>query len=436
MQPGVVHAALQREARAHGLRFGPDPSTHTRCTIGGMLGNNACGSRALGYGRSVDNVAALRVALADGSVLDLPGAGHEGLAALVDGHLSTVRTEFGRFGRQVSGYSFEHLLPENGRRMDRFLVGSEGTLAVVLEAEVMLVEDAPARALAVLGFPSMADAADAVPALLAHPLVACEGLGHRIVDVVRTHGGHVPDLPPGDGWLFAEVTGAGVAEVEALAQAVARTAGVPHRVVTDPAEQATLWRIREDGAGLAARSLDRQAQSGWEDAAVPPDRLGDYLREFDALLRDAGLDGVPYGHFGDGCVHVRIDFALDDGDGRRRFRRFVEDAADLVASYGGCMSGEHGDGRARSELLPRMYSAEALDLMRQAKRLLDPDGPAQPGRAGRPGALRRRPAAGVTAASGAADAAVRPRRRVVRRPRSTGARASASAWPTTRAPAA
>ena len=379
VQPGVVHAALQREARAHGLRFGPDPSTHTRCTIGGMLGNNACGSRALGYGRSVDNVAALRVALADGTVLDLPGAGHLGLAALVDGHLSTVRTEFGRFGRQVSGYSFEHLLPENGRRLDRFLVGSEGTLAVVLEAEVTLVEDAPARALAVLGFPSMADAADAVPVLLTHPLVACEGLGHRIVEVVRSHGGHVPELPPGEGWLFAEVTGADVAEVAALAQAVARTAGVPHRVVTDPAEQATLWRIREDGAGLAARSLDRQAQSGWEDAAVPPDRLGDYLREFDALLRDAGLDGVPYGHFGDGCVHVRIDFALDDGDGRGRFRRFVEDSADLVASYGGSMSGEHGDGRARSELLSRMYSAEALDLMRQAKRLLDPEGLLNPG---------------------------------------------------------
>ena len=222
----------------HGLRFGPDPSTHTRCTIGGMLGNNACGSRALGYGRTADNVVALRVALADGTVLDLPDAGHDGLAALVDAHLSTVRTEFGRFGRQVSGYSFEHLLPENGRRLDRFLVGSEGTLAVVLEAEVTLVEDAPARALAVLGFPSMAEAADAVPALLAHPLVACEGLGHRIVDVVRTHGGHVPDLPPGEGWLFAEVTGGGLAEVEAMARAVAGTAGVPHRVVTDPAEQA------------------------------------------------------------------------------------------------------------------------------------------------------------------------------------------------------
>ena len=232
------------------------------------------------------------------------------------------------------------------------------------------------------------------------------------------------------------MTGADVAEVEALAQAVARTAGVPHRVVTDPAEQATLWRIREDGAGLAARSLDRQAQSGWEDAAVPPDRLGDYLRDFDALLRDAGLDGVPYGHFGDGCVHVRIDFALDDGEGRGRFRRFVEDAADLVASYGGSMSGEHGDGRARSELLPRMYSAEAARP--DARR---PSGCSTP-RACSTRACwsTRRPS---TPTCGWRHRGVRccrccgSRTTTGRsRPRSTGARASASAWPTTRAPAA
>ena len=198
VQPGVVHAALQREARPHGLRFGPDPSTHTRCTIGGMLGNNACGSRALGYGRSVDNVAALRVALADGTVLDLPGAGHEGLAALVDGHLSTVRTEFGRFGRQVSGYSFEHLLPENGRRLDRFLVGSEGTLARGARGRrsrsSRTRRPGRSRCSASRRWPMRPTP---YPRCWPTPLVACEGLGHRIVDVVRTHGGHVPDLPPG-----------------------------------------------------------------------------------------------------------------------------------------------------------------------------------------------------------------------------------------------
>ena len=275
----------------------------------------------------------------------------------------------------MSGYSFEHLLPERGRRFDRFLVGTEGTLAVVLEATVRLVEDAPARALAVLGYADMAQAADAVPDLLEHGLVACEGLGERIVAMVPG----APELPAGGGWLFAEVTGDTEAEAESRARAVASAAGVGHRVVTDVAEQLALWRIREDGAGLAARSLSRQAQAGWEDAAVPPERLGDYLRDFDALLTQSGLDGVPYGHFGDGCVHVRIDFELDDRAGRGRYRDFVEQAADLVASYGGSMSGEHGDGRARSELLPRMYSPEAIALMEQAKRVLDPDNLLNPG---------------------------------------------------------
>jgi len=387
VQPGIVHAALQAEVVGHGLRFGPDPSTHTRCTIGGMVGNNACGSRALGYGRTVDNVERLKVALADGATVVLgdgvPAPDHDALTALqslVDDHLALVRTEFGRFGRQVSGYSLEHLLPERGRRLDRFLVGTEGTLGVVLEATVRLVEDAPYRALTVLGYADMFDAADAVPALISTGsvsglLTALEGLDHRITDLVPG----APELPAGSGWLFAEVTGATEDETRARAEAVAAAAGVPYRVVTDPAEQAALWRIREDGAGLAARSLSRPAHSGWEDAAVPPERLGGYLRDFDALLRESGLDGVPYGHFGDGCVHVRIDFELEDGDGRKRFRRFTEAGADLVASYGGSMSGEHGDGRARSELLGRMYSPEALALMGQVKQLLDPAALLNPG---------------------------------------------------------
>ncbi len=383
VQPGVVHAALQRAAAPYALRFGPDPSTHTRCTVGGMIGNNACGSRALGYGRTSDNVVALDAVTGAGERVrtrEPAGTAATGLAALVDTHLATVRTELGRFGRQVSGYSLEHLLPEHGRDLGRFLVGSEGTLAVVLGATVRLVQDPPARALAVLGYPSMFEAADAVPGLLHHPLVACEGLDSRIVDVVRTRRGTVPDLPRGAGWLFAEVAGATEAEVVAAARAVIADAGaLDARVVVAPAEAAALWRIREDGAGLAAVSLDRPAHSGWEDAAVPPDRLGGYLRGFDALLRDYSYDGVPYGHFGDGCVHVRIDFELREQPGRARFREFLRDAARLVASYGGTLSGEHGDGRARSELLPLMYSTEVIDLFGRVKALLDPDDLLNPG---------------------------------------------------------
>jgi FAD/FMN-containing dehydrogenase/Fe-S oxidoreductase len=381
VQPGTVHATLQKAATQHGLRFGPDPSTHTRCTIGGMIGNNACGSRALGYGRTSDNVVALDVLTADGTRLDGTRTPlHDRLDALVADHLGTIRTGFGRFTRQVSGYSLEHLLPEKGRNLDRFLVGSEGTLGVVAGATVRLVEDAPARALAVLGYADMFEAADAVPSLLHHPLVACEGLDARIVDVVRARRGTVPALPRGAGWLFAEVTGATVDEARAAADAVARGAGaVDVRLVTGVAEMAALWRIREDGAGLAARSLQRPAHAGWEDAAVPPERLGAYLRGFDALLRDAGLDGVPYGHFGDGCVHVRIDFPLDRRGGADAFRTFVEDAADLTAAHGGSLSGEHGDGRARSALLPRMYSPEVIDLFAAVKHLFDPDNLLNPG---------------------------------------------------------
>jgi len=379
VEPGAVHATLQRAAAREGLRFGPDPSTHTRCTIGGMIGNNACGSRALGYGRTVDNVVSLDVLTSGGVSLEEPSL-VKGLDALVADHLATIRTELGRFTRQVSGYSLEHLLPENGRDLSRFLVGSEGTLGVVLGATVRLVADAPHRALAVLGYPSVFDAGDTVPRLLTHPLVACEGLDLRIVDVVRHNGGAVPDLPRGSGWLFAEVTGDTREETEAAAAAVIRDAeALDARVVSDPAEMAALWRIREDGAGLAARSLSRQAQSGWEDAAVPPERLGDYLRAFDGLLKDSGLDGVPYGHFGDGCVHVRIDFPLREEGGPQGYRAFVEAAADLTAAHGGSISGEHGDGRARSALLPRMYSAEVISLFEAVKHLFDPADLLNPG---------------------------------------------------------
>jgi Fe-S oxidoreductase len=264
----------------------------------------------------------------------------------------------------------EHLLPENGRRVDRFLTGSEGTLGVGLEATVSLVPEEPRR-LEVLGFPSMAEAADAVPDLLASGLrlVACEGLDSRLVDVVRRSGRPVPELPRGDGWLFVEVAGEGV---------VPPVGELGRRTIEGPEEAAVLWRIREAGAGLAARSLARPAHAGWEDAAVPPARLGEWLRDFEALLAEFGLDTVPYGHFGDGCVHARIDFTFDEA-GRRRFRDFLVACATRLADYGGSLSGEHGDGRARSELLPLMYDAEQLALFAAVKHACDPEGLLNPG---------------------------------------------------------
>ncbi|MCU1613487.1 MAG: D-lactate dehydrogenase (cytochrome), partial [Frankiales bacterium] len=325
VDPGVVQAALQAAARPAGLRFGPDPSTHNRCTVGGMIGNNACGSRALGYGRTSDNVVALDVVTGGGARLTLGtdmamsarSAGVlEDLRRLVGGELATIRTEFGRFGRQVSGYSLEHLLPERGFDVARALVGSEGTLALVLGATVRLVPEPAYRGLVVLGYPSMAEAADATPALLPHEPTAVEGLDARIVQRLRdVPAAVVPDLPRGEGWLIVEVTGESTAEIEAKARAVVADSGaLDTLVVTDAGEAAALWRIREDGAGLAARTSEGQpAHAGWEDAAVPPEQLGKYLRGFEALLAAHGLSGVPYGHFGDGCVHVRIDFPFRAG---------------------------------------------------------------------------------------------------------------------------
>ncbi|MGM0930219.1 MAG: FAD-binding and (Fe-S)-binding domain-containing protein [Actinomycetota bacterium] len=394
VQPGTVHATLQRMALAHGLRFGPDPSTHTRCTIGGMIGNNSCGARTPAYGRTVDNVEHLQLITGSGRRLrldgnhvpDVPETG--ALRELAAGHLETLRTEFGRFGRQVSGYALEHLLPEKGFDLRKALVGSEGTLAVVLEAGVRLVKDPLHKTMVALGFADIGTAADVVMEVMAFSPTACEGLDRRIVDVVRSRKGpgSVPEMPAGAAWLFVELAGDHSADVADRAARLLRLPeAVDARVVDHPAESAALWKIREDGSALSGRSpAGEPAHSGWEDAAVPPERLGAYLREFDELVERHGFSGFPYGHFADGCVHVRLDFPFgnrgpNETDGRTEYRAFMSDAADLVARYGGSLSGEHGDGRVRGELLPRIYSPEAIRLFGTVKGILDPDNLLNPG---------------------------------------------------------
>ncbi|UQX87693.1 FAD-binding protein [Jatrophihabitans telluris] len=386
VQPGVVLATLQQQAARHGLRFGPDPSTQSRCTIGGMIGNNACGAHALAYGKTADNIASLQVLLADGRPLhagllaELADPVGARLSRLVADNLAVIRTEFARFSRQASGYSLEHLLPERGANLARFLAGTEGTLAVLTEATVNLVQAAPFTALAVLAYPDMAVAAEAVPALLPLQPLALEGMDRRLVEVlIRRRGpGAAPNLPKGGGWLFVETGGQSQAEANAAAQAFVDQAHAQDSTVVFGEDARRLWRIREDGAGLAGRTPSNEpAWPGWEDAAVPPDKLGGYLRDFNALLADHRLDGLIYGHLGDGCVHVRLDLPLA---GRPAdVRRFLLEAARLVASYGGSMSGEHGDGRARSELLPAMYSPEAIALFGAVKHIFDPADQLNPG---------------------------------------------------------
>lgn len=389
VEPGTILDAVNAAAAPHGLRFGPDPSTHARATVGGSLANNACGSRALGYGRSVDNVVSLDVATVDGArftaarLQDAPIALREALQTVVRSRLAVIRTEFGRFTRQSSGYALEHLLPENHRdpaNLARFLVGSEGTLAVTLGARIALTPRPKAVALAVLGYPDMPAAADAVPGLLPHRPVALEGLDSQLVEVVRRRrgAGALPPLPAGGGWLLVEVEGENESQARDAAVKLAADAGCLESTVVTGAQAAALWRIREDGAGLGSRTpANRPAWPGWEDAAVPPERLGSYLREFRELMDAHGVEGLVFGHFGDGCVHARIDFPLAARPDL--FRAFVTEAARLVVRHDGSMSGEHGDGRARGELLPLMYSPAAIEAFRAAKHVFDPGNLLNPG---------------------------------------------------------
>ncbi|MFI5614209.1 FAD-binding and (Fe-S)-binding domain-containing protein [Amycolatopsis sp. NPDC051903] len=402
VEPGLVLDDLRELAAPHGLTFGPDPSTHSRCTLGGMIGNNACGSHSVAWGKTVDNVRRLEIALRDGTRLevgptspeeleswcardDSAGRLYRALRDLRDEYLADIRLGYPMLPRRVSGYNLEHLLPENGFDVAKALVGTEGTCATVLSAVVDLAPAPAARALAVLGFGSSVEAADAVPDLLDLPVLTVEGIETGLVAALDARKpGECSELPEGNAWLYLETGGGSAAEAREAAQRVATRAGrigASVLVVDEPAEQRKLWRIREEGAGLATRLADgSEAWSGWEDAAVPPDRLGAYLREFELLLEKHGRKGVVYGHFGDGCLHVRIDFPLAAPQARQAYRAFLTDAAELVVAHGGSLSGEHGDGQARAELLPLMFPPRLLRAFAEFKAAFDPGNGMNPGR--------------------------------------------------------
>jgi FAD/FMN-containing dehydrogenase/Fe-S oxidoreductase len=403
VEPGVVLDDLRTEASAYGLTFGPDPSTHSRCTVGGMIGNNACGSHSVAWGKTVDNVEALEVVTYRGERLSVgptpepelarlcaePGRRgqlYRDLRALRDRSGPAVASRFPDLPRRVSGYNLDQLLADRGFNLARALVGSEGTCATVLEATLRLVRPPRARALVVLGFPDAFVAADHVLAVLELQPLTVEGIDQGLVAALRARHPDEKDssmLPPGRGWLYVETGAATRADAEAQARDMAARLGrlgATAVVLSDPAAMRRLWRIREDGAGILTRLPDGgEAWPGWEDSAVPPERLGGYLRALSALLAHHDRRGAYYGHFGEGCVHIRIDFDLLSAAGVQRFRRFVEEAADLVVAHGGSLSGEHGDGQARAELLPRMYPPEIIDAFAAFKAAWDPQDRMNPG---------------------------------------------------------
>jgi len=414
VQPGVILDHLRCAAEKYGLTFGPDPATHSRCTLGGMIGNNSCGVHALMAGKTVDNVENLSVLTYDGLTLDvgpttpdelenlIRTGGRRGdlyakLKAIRDNYADLIRARFPKIPRRVSGYNLDELLPKNGFNVARALVGTEGTCVTVLEATLRLISNPAARSLLVLGFPSIYQGAKVVPEILTHKPIGLEGMDIDLVTNLGRYQGFpekIKRLPPGEGWLLVEFGGDSQEESDAKANELINVlcrGGSPRppaigMSVAGPSPNGSssakdVWAVRENV--LAATAFvpgQRDRHEGWEDSAVPPDRLGTYLPELRALYDKFGYRGAFYGHFGDGCIHTRIDFDLETGDGRRAMRRFLDEAADLVVRYGGSLSGEHGDGQARAELLPKMFGPELVQAFREFKAAWDPEGRMNPGK--------------------------------------------------------
>ncbi len=406
VEPGVVLDTLRDAAEEHGLTFGPDPSTHASCTMAGMIGNNACGVHSLMAGRTSDNVEAMEVLTYDGARLTVgptddatwdARAGEGGrvgeisrkLRQLRDDTADLVRERYPDIPRRVSGYNLDDLLPERGSNLARALSGSEGTCVLHLDTTVRLVRSPPAPALLVLGYEEVAAAADDVPAILAHAPIGLEGTAASLIDNMRAKGieaAGVKLLPDGRGWLLVEFGAAETADATAqamkLLEELSRRSNPPtSKLIEDRAVARKIWSAREAAVGAGARLADGQdTWSGWEDAAVPPDKLGDYLRDFRALTERFDYFSTVYGHFGQGCVHTRLNFDLRTADGIAKYRHFVEEAAELVVRHGGSLSGEHGDGHSRAELLEKMFGRELIDAFARFKRVWDPAGRMNPGR--------------------------------------------------------
>jgi len=405
VQPGIVLDRLRDAAEKYELTYGPDPATHSRCTLGGMIGNNSCGVHGLMAGKVVDNVESLDVALYDGTRLVVGktsdaeleriireggrrGQIYEGLKSIRDRYADLVRARFPRIPRRVSGYNLDELLPENGFNVARALVGTEGTCVTVLEAKLNLTASPQHRVLTVLAFPDAFAAADAVPAALEHKPIGLEGFDQMLVDFMRRKGlasAQLQKLPEGQNFLLVEMGGSSEEEAQAKARNIADASQKwpvrPSAHICSREEAASVWYVRESALGAVVFVPGEPDRcEGWEDSAVPPEKLGDYLRAIKELMSEYGYSTPVYGHYGQGCVHMRVNFDFRSDLGLRKFREFMERATDVVLRFGGSLSGEHGDGQSRAALLPKMFGPELMGAFREFKRLWDPDNRMNPGK--------------------------------------------------------
>jgi FAD/FMN-containing dehydrogenase/Fe-S oxidoreductase len=405
VQPGVVLDSLRAAAEKHHLTFAPDPATHDRCTLGGMIGNNSCGVHSVMAGKTDDNIEALEILTYDGQRMkvsatspaeldqicaagDRRGATYAKLKRIADTYGDLVRQRFPKIPRRVSGYNLNWLLPESGFHVARALVGSEGTCVTILEATCRLVKSPPERVLLVLAYPDVYQCADHVPEIMEHKPIGLEGFDDLLAHYTRVKGINSQGLallPEGGGWLLVEFGAESAPEAEsqarALMQALGRGSNPPAMRLCDKQQAKRVWEVRESALGATSHVPGEPFNwEGWEDAAVAPEKLGDYLRDLRKMFAAYAYKGSLYGHFGHGCVHTRIDFDLRSKDGISKFRRFIEEAADLVVSYGGSLSGEHGDGQSRAEMLPKMFGPELMHAFRDFKSAWDPDWKMNPGK--------------------------------------------------------
>jgi FAD/FMN-containing dehydrogenase/Fe-S oxidoreductase len=406
VQPGIVLDTLRDAANIYDLTFGPDPATHSRCTLGGMIGNNSCGVHSVMAGETSDNIEELEVLTYDGTHMRVGQTSDEELERIInqggrrgeiyaklkefrDRYADSIRRNFPQIPRRVSGYNLTALLPENGFHVARALVGSECTCVIVLEATTRLIYWPPVRSLLVIGYRDIFDAADHVTEPLPYKPMALEALDDTFIEDMKKKGMHPKNLnmmPEGKAWLLVEFGGRSKEESDANARKLMddfkqRGDAPPMKLFDNPAHEKLVWYLREEGLGATAKIPgEPDNHEGWEDSSVPPEKLGGYLRDLQNLLDKYNYIGPLYGHFGQGCVHTRLTFDLETADGIKHWRAFLEEAADLVTSYGGSLSGEHGDGQARGELLPRMFDAEMIEAFREFKSIWDPDWKMNPGK--------------------------------------------------------
>lgn len=414
VQPGIVLDAMRGETeKKYDLTFGPDPATHSHCTLGGMLGNNSCGIHSVmaqhaGLGaRSSDNTHSLTVLTYDGTIMEvgpttepeleqiIKAGGRKGeiygkLKALRDKYADVIREKMPQIPRRSSGFNLDELLPENGFNVARALVGTEGTCVVMLKATLMLLPKPKARSLLVLGYPDVYAAGHNAPKAMKHKPIGLEGIDDKLIGYMQKRGLNIDDLPllpDGKGWLLVEFGGDSKEDsdnkAKALMDELKKEDNPPAMsLFDDPAQEKKLWEIRESGLGATAFVPDmHDTWPGWEDSSIAPDKVGDYLKSLRDLFHKYGYEAALYGHFGQGCIHCRIDFDLVTAKGIETYKKFTEEAAHLVVSYGGSLSGEHGDGQARADLLEIMYGPELVQAFREFKAIWDPTWKMNPGKA-------------------------------------------------------